>query len=169
MAISEDRFELNLERAAHRETRAHLARMTQAVQYWHARATNNGLDRMAQAAMHEQPLPNQLPIPIPTPVPDGRGGGGEVMVLVCAVMRSLAHLASQLALQQGGTPPGPEAEGWVREVQDRVDRLVAALPAGTGATGPTPTGGQRGYPPTQPQNPGPQKKQGEHPTTPPPP
>jgi hypothetical protein len=152
MAISEDRFELNLERAAHRETRAHLARMTQAVQYWHAKATGG-----------HGPATDGVPIPITTPVPAG-GGGGQLLVVVVDLMKATAELASQLAMQQGGGTPGPEAEGWVRSIQTRLDQLVAALPAGTGAT---PTGGQRGYPPTQPQNPGPQKKQGEHPTTPP--
>jgi hypothetical protein len=169
MAISEDRFELNLERAAHRETRAHLARMTQAVQYWHARATNNGLDRMAQAAMHEQPIPTPLPIPTPTPAGGGDGGGGQLLVVVCELMEAAAQMASQLALQQGGVPPSPELGGWVTTVQTKARQLVAALPAGTGTTGATPTGGHRGYPPTQPQNPGPQKKQGEHQNNPPPP
>ena len=161
--ISEDRLELNLERAAHRETRAYLARMTQAAQYWQTRA------RWSTGERDTEGLPIPDPIPIPTPVPAGGGSGGEVMVLVCAVMRSLAHLASQLALQQGGTPPGHEVGGWVHEVQDRVDRLVAALPAGTGGTGTTPTGGQRGYPPTQPGTGAGPHKQGEHQNNPPPP
>jgi len=157
--ISEDRLELNLERAAHRETRAYLARMTQAAQYWQTRA------RWSTGERDTEGLP--IPDPLPTPAPDGSGGGGEVMVLVCAVMRSLAHLASHLALQQGGTPPDPEVGGWVTEVQDRVDRLVAALPAGTGGGDTHTPGGHRGYPPTQPGTPGPGHKRGEHQTNPP--
>jgi len=166
MAISEERLELNLERAAHRETRAYLARVIQALQYYQARTRDL---EQGYPPDGQLPIPTPLPIPIPTPVPAGSGGGGEVMVLVCAVMRSLAHLASQLALQQGGTPPGHEVGGWVHEVQDRVDRLVAALPAGTGGTGTTPTGGHRGYPPTQPGTGAGPHKQGEHQNTPPPP
>jgi len=159
--ISEDRLELNLERAAHRETRAYLARMTQAAQYWQTRA------RWSTGERDTEGLPIPDPIPIPTPAPDGSGGGGEVMVLVCAVMRSLAHLASHLALQQGGTPPDPAVGEWVTEVQTKVDRLVAALPAGTGGGDTHTPGDHRGYPPTQPGMGAGPNKQGEHQTNPP--
>jgi hypothetical protein len=120
--ISEERFELNQERAAHRETRAQLARTQAAVQYWHAKAQGYPTPE----------LPNQQAIPTPTPTPDGSSGGGQLLVVVVDLMKATAELASQLALAQGGGTPGPEAEGWVRSIQTRLDQLVAALPAGTG-------------------------------------
>jgi hypothetical protein len=157
--ISEDRLELNLERAAHRETRATLARMTQAAQYYQAKAAGN------------PPLPNPHPIPIPiptpTPVPDG-GGGGQVVVVVSEMLEAAAQLA-RLALHQGGGPTAPDLGELAAQVRVHLATLERTLPAGTGVGDTHTPGGHRGYPPTQPQNPGRANKQGEHQNNPPPP
>ena len=159
--ISEDRLELNLERAAHRETRAYLARMTQAAQYWQTRA------RWSTGERDTEGLPIPDPIPIPAPTPAGSDGGGQLLVVVSEVMVAVAYLARRLALQQGGATPDPAVGEWIAEVQTRVDRLVAALPAGTGVGDTHTPGDQRGYPPTQPHTGGRAGKQGEHQTNPP--
>jgi hypothetical protein len=115
--ISEERLELNLERAAHRETRAYLARMTQAAQYWQTKATNDG------PATDGLPIPD--PLPTSTPVPDG--GGVVVLVVVSELMEATAQLARQLALRKGGVPPGTYPGEWVAHIQNHVDRLREAL------------------------------------------
>jgi hypothetical protein len=129
--ITEETFELRMERAAHRETRQHLARALHWAQYYQSEAVRLGFGNDEPLP---NPLPNQHPLPPPIPVPDGESG--ELVVMSVVLMRVVSQLAAELALGMGGTPDQTEISELTAAAQLRLDMLVSALDLATAGTPP---------------------------------
>lgn len=136
--ISSQQWELEAERAAHRETQAYLQRALRMAGYYRRQA------EQMQAELPYSPEPNQPTEPNRTndqahALVDGDGGGVVLMMAVCEVAGVLAQATRMLASYLRQVPPGQPAMSQLIEVQRGLAPVLAQLEAHlTAATG-TPT------------------------------
>jgi hypothetical protein len=144
------RWELALERAAHRETQEHLQRALRAGMHWKMQVEElKRGDAPQQGAPQQDASMDQGPSPIPIPNPcrpvdvvcagTGDGGGGghgadDVVELLFATVAGLAQLGGWIVDAQPATG-SPSVAHLLAILQHRVELLSAALRPAEGVGG----------------------------------